>query len=480
MEKHYKSAQQISALPADTLKDLYWRKWKANVVVDLDRLAAEITGQLSGISMRGRVCHCSGKRGATIFIESVSAYRKWTESGFARSIAGLPVPAFIPTTAETWEQTKLSPQAAYALLQILLGGLPTLVKVTSQRSNNGGVHMANGKVISVSGSMMPVSTLSLFGLRFIDWVHLPPMDQCNADQLIQNSEYVTEYGTHSFSKSIFGKASDKIQTVGFMCEDIVSRAIFSDIQNRIESLARVRYTIAVAISRHLASHSEIKRILMEYWDGTTEKLFDILADDITRNCLNRVGLRLCCDWTTASVFMTTKVKGFWIETSDRQKWRQLPSAKLRNTYPFGCFDLDAHYHIGYMLEQIMGNGSTVVMNVPQLPQPTLATAYIHTSPAESVWEPVDSPPPSAPPSWAGANAKSPPSPSSAGANAMPPAAPPGYPSLPSQESITLSVNVPPNYPACGDLLGVSFNDEIRYFPIPPGSVPGSQFLVTFA
>jgi hypothetical protein len=342
VEQNYKAAQNISFLRAESLKDLYWRKWKATIVSDLDRLTGTISAELSEIGMRCQVCHAQGKRGATIFIESTQLWgRKWVPtpksiSTRSRALSVPPLPPAPASPAIEWPHTRISPENSYAIQQILLGDLPSLVRVPNKRVL-GSRSAPASQAITVSGACVPVCTLTLFTLAFSNWTVLPDIRSAAAGSVIRKDHYMKQYG--------------------FMSDDVISEEVFVDIQNRIESQAKVRYVIASVISRNLINQDELKSVFMEYWDGTTEQLFANLATEITRKCLGRVGLKLCCDWTTLNISKKTaiKVKAFSIQTANGQPWRGPPSVRLQTLYPFGNYNLDACIEVENEIECLMGN-----------------------------------------------------------------------------------------------------------------------------
>ncbi|RYG98221.1 hypothetical protein EON65_51705 [archaeon] len=113
MEVCYNSACAISNLPAESMKDKFWIEWKELVHTSLDTLASDINNTVNPI---GLVCRCGYSRertGATLYLESASAGRKWVPPlNFSSPTLMVPDPLFSNPPFQ-WPAHKISPENAF-------------------------------------------------------------------------------------------------------------------------------------------------------------------------------------------------------------------------------------------------------------------------------------------------------------------------------------------------------------------------------
>jgi hypothetical protein len=200
----------------------------------------------------------------------------------------------------------------------------------------------------------------------------------------------------------------------------------------MEILSTERYAIARAISGLTVPALEsFKKIFVEYWDGATDQLISNLADSLTQEYLSRVGLKLTCIWTA------NRVKTVYLETVDGRKWKG-SAANLQELYPFEPLYSNESSLAQEMIELASLGPSDVAMQAP------ISSFFALISGMES--------------------------------SVALPSAPPSY-----FEPETVSVVVPADFPYCGDVITIAspVTGRTGVVTIPPGSLPGGQFLVQF-
>jgi hypothetical protein len=171
---------------------------------------------------------------------------------------------------------------------------------------------------------------------------------------------------------------------------------------------------------------------MEYWDSTMEQLFSTLADTLTAEYLVKVGLKLTCTWSGS------RTKTMMVETVDGRKWPGSTTA-LRGVYPLQPLN-SYENELMWELSQLVQVGPTVQIS----PWPMTAEPAAYS---------VVQPSPTFPP-------------------------PPIHQTAPE----IISVVVPANYPLCGHVISIASptTGRIAQVTVPPGSLPGGQFLVQFS
>jgi hypothetical protein len=181
METHFQLARMVAELPAESIKDLYWRTWKMKVLIALDTIVGSIQTLVTHMGLTVQVCHSSNKRGATIFLESSRPGRKWDPQ------LNHPIYRLMPLrTADsvmeahpvTWPSDEISPAKAHRLQQIILGGLPSVIRVHNQRTRE--VPHAR-KTVKVTATCVPLCSLHIFELMYDPLAYtLPTIDDPGA------------------------------------------------------------------------------------------------------------------------------------------------------------------------------------------------------------------------------------------------------------------------------------------------------------
>jgi hypothetical protein len=171
MEHHYGTAQFVSAIPAGEVKDLYWRTWKANLIIELEILADKLNISVTSLGLRVSVCHSRDRIGATFYIESSHCGRKWEPPTRKREPISFADPPPPLSGHVMWNESDISPANAYRLQQIVQseivsigGGLtPCTVLMTP----------ATDKNIPSTATSVPLCLLSMLKLSLTTWFTLP-------------------------------------------------------------------------------------------------------------------------------------------------------------------------------------------------------------------------------------------------------------------------------------------------------------------
>jgi hypothetical protein len=199
MANLYELARLVAALPSDSLKDLYWRSWKAKVVLALDTAAAAMQTFVNHLGLLVKVCHPSNKRGATIYLECYRPARKWVPSNVPRSRVPPSWPADMVQWGSrvSWPLDEVSPANAYRLQEIILAGLPSGIRTPSQRVRE--IPHAH-KIARVTATAVPLCSLPIFELMYISWGTILPSindPQALPYQTLKH-RYRTTYGSVIF------------------------------------------------------------------------------------------------------------------------------------------------------------------------------------------------------------------------------------------------------------------------------------------
>jgi hypothetical protein len=239
----------------------------------------------------------------------------------------------------------------------------------------------------------------------------------------------------------------KTKYIPFMCSAQVTSRIWAHMQQKvlyrqmlcstcilpccqIEILAKERYVVARAISG-LTGQQSLKALGKEYWDSATSQLFSNLADAMTAEYLRKIGLKLTCTWSGR------RVMTMCLETVDGQKWLG-STVTLREVYPLQPLNSQEDELLRVMSE-LVRTGPAVEMAPRTITENSSSLGVVQPS------SPFPLPP----------------------SNQLAPE--------------IMSVVVPANYPSCGHVITIASptTGRIAEVTIPPGSLPGGQFLVQF-
>jgi hypothetical protein len=173
MANLYELARLVAVLPADYLKDLYWRSWKAKVFLALDSAAAAMQAFVNHLGLLVKVCHSSYKRGATIYLEYGRIARKWVPSNLPRSHVPPTWPADRVHVGNivSWPLDEVSPANAYRLQEIIMIGLPSGIRKPSRKVRE--IPHAH-QTTRVTATVVPLCSLPIFELMNISWGTILP------------------------------------------------------------------------------------------------------------------------------------------------------------------------------------------------------------------------------------------------------------------------------------------------------------------
>jgi hypothetical protein len=249
MVSQYELARLVAALPADTLKDLYWRSWKARVIFALDTAAATMQTSVNHLGLFVKVCHSSNKRGATIYLEYSRPGRKWESSNFPRiAMPSLwPPDLVLGSGSISWPSNEVSPASAYRFQQIILVGLPSGNRVPSRRIRE--VPHAH-KTARVTATAVPLCSLPIFELLYVPWaLVLPDINDPHAlpYQTVKHPYEIT-YRFVAFEvkvvvfiafltrvDSLLGLTASKTKLIPFMSDEQVTPQIWAHLQRKVPS-----------------------------------------------------------------------------------------------------------------------------------------------------------------------------------------------------------------------------------------------------
>lgn len=486
MEFHYKAAQLVSSIPGGPLKDVYWRTWKANVFAALDDMCNEISHCLAGIALRCVIVHSALRQGATFYIEALHPGRQWTPANGPCAIV-LPIPASRCGPGPVcWPSHEISPQAAFRIQQIVLGGGRSGTNVQLPKP-----------VTTVSDRCVPVCKMMLYDALMgtnANWSLIPDIDTSPGSRDIswivaQQQRYVTRYPSSLMDRMLL---ADAMMDIPFMVPDVISPAVFDNIQSEIESLALTRYRIAVQLVARLQSQAGLVNVLRAYWVYATEQLFIGLAEKISRH-LTGVNLQLCFEGTQGR----DPTRTFSIQTIHGKKWTR-PSSQWE--YPMEPVNPDSYADVCNELALLTYPPASALRSTPY---PTSRASSQSGRPGSDTVSRSGRPgsdtvsPSARPGSDSGRSSRrrssrrrgsQSPSPASAPSvqSAQSPASVPSVvvaamPVSPASASCgeIISVMVPANYPQCGDVLTVASptTGKLHNARVPARSTPGTQFIV---
>jgi hypothetical protein len=190
--------------------------------------------------------------------------------------------------------------------------------------------------------------------------------------------------------------------------------------------------VARAISS-LTENKTLKSVGMELWDGATEQLFSDLAASLSKDYFSQVGLKLTCVWSGCNV------KTMWIETVDGRKWTS-STASLMELYPMESL---------ISTEEALMREAVVIREMSELAGNPVSESTPGSSECNiSIME---------------------------SSSTIPLAA------SDSDAPEIVSVVVPATYPSSGQVVTIASPATGRTADviIPPGSLPGGQFLIQF-
>lgn len=453
MQYHYGAAELISALQAGRMKDMYWRNWKGNVYSAWNDLASEFTSSLSSIGLRCSVVVSGLRQGATFFIEPAQ-HRKWTPANAAPGYAllfPLPAPPCVP--GHCWPPTQMTPAVACRFQQIVLGGVePGLV-----------FKQADEVDVSLGGNCVPVCTIVLYKLmtNISNWdsiVEVNTEEEISC-KVVKRHPYVTRCKTSGIGK-VFG---DGFMDIKFMTDDVISTSVFEHIQRAIVGLALTRYRIALHMVTLLRPQNlELLNILIPDWCNATNQLFFDLAEKISHR-LKGAALELCFEGTNN--FRSFSIRKKWVLWSNDWSYVAEPVDMFAFAPP--CNEMTILANSSAFPESIQPQASSSSASSGYLPTAEVAFAPTHVTAEVTVLSHSATAPP-----LATVLSNTPAAPP------LPTAALPAAAAVALREE-TISVMVPTNYPRSGDTVTVvsPITGQILNINIPPGSVPGTQFLI---